>query len=622
MHQRHLRRDGRGLLELTDACNTGVCDATTGSCTEQPKADGTTCDDGDACTTADVCTNGTCAGTAVDCSSMTDQCHTGVCDATTGSCTAQPVADGTSCDDGDACTTSDQCTGGTCAGTAMDCSAMADACNTAACDPTLGSCVATPVAAGTACNDGDACTQSDTCDGSGTCVGSNPVDCTGLSDQCNTGMCDATSGTCAATPVTDGTTCLTGNVCSWSDVCTTGACTSGYIGDCGPTTVVVADTDATSPEGGPGGSAYTDDCPLGQVPIGIQGQVSTGTAYIGPLDHVAVICGIPTVSGTSVTLAAGATVPATGGQGANATNTGPVETHLCPTDDVVVGYSGAHLSGTGAYVTEITLQCAPLTVTGSKAAGFGVAIGTTTAATTLGIDAPVAVPEADCPAGMVARGITGGSGDVLDRFGLTCGTPTLQTTTTAPAGGGTGGTVALHDCPAGQVPVSLTASVANAADFTGELTQVSVQCATVVVTSDGNGGWTVSSSAGARLPATGTWGSYPGISTKTLSCPSGDTIVGLGGTQGSGTGTYQGTFVQQAMVHCAPLAFTGDATAGFTVGYDPASIGITTVGTLAGTPFGPADCPQGTVAKGVSVHAGSVLDGIALRCAPVIPTVQ
>jgi len=91
---------------LNDACNTGTCasDGLTKRCVATPKADGTTCNDGNACTTNDTCQSGTCTGTGVTCSAS-DQCHVaGTCDATTGQCSNPTAADGTGCDDGNACT--------------------------------------------------------------------------------------------------------------------------------------------------------------------------------------------------------------------------------------------------------------------------------------------------------------------------------------------------------------------------------------------------------------------------------------------------------------------------------------------------------------------------------------
>ncbi len=102
---------------LDDACNVGVCDPATGTCMAMPVVDGTTCDDGDMCSTASECTSGACVMTTpVDCSGSTDACHTATCDPATGACSVVAATDGTGCDDGIACTTGDVCTAGTCSG--------------------------------------------------------------------------------------------------------------------------------------------------------------------------------------------------------------------------------------------------------------------------------------------------------------------------------------------------------------------------------------------------------------------------------------------------------------------------------------------------------------------------
>ena len=207
---------------LDDACNVGVCDPGTGSCVAMPVADGTGCDDGDLCTASDACAAGVCAGSAVDCSAASDMCNAGVCDPGTGSCVAMPVADGTGCDDGSLCTVSDRCAAGTCAGSAVDCSGLSDMCNAGVCDPGTGSCVATPVADGTSCSDADLCTTGDVCR-AGAC-GGTATDCSLLTDMCNVGSCDPGTGGCRATPVTDGTACDDGDPTTTGDACMTGTC--------------------------------------------------------------------------------------------------------------------------------------------------------------------------------------------------------------------------------------------------------------------------------------------------------------------------------------------------------------------------------------------------------------
>ena len=147
-----------------------------GVCSNPVKTNGTTCNDGNACTTSDVCTNGTCGGTAVVCTAL-DQCHdAGTCSG--GVCSNPVKTNGTTCNDGNACTEGDVCTNGTCvAGAAKDCNDN-NACTTDTCIPATG-CVYTLLAniddgdAGTidACNPATGVithTPSGSFDGSGT----------------------------------------------------------------------------------------------------------------------------------------------------------------------------------------------------------------------------------------------------------------------------------------------------------------------------------------------------------------------------------------------------------------------------------------------------------------------
>jgi len=73
---------------------------------------------------------------------------------------------------------------------------------------------------GTPCDDGNACTRTDACQG-GVCVGTNPVLCTAL-DQCHdAGTCAGQTGLCSNPAVADGTSCSLRNA---SAACTAGAC--------------------------------------------------------------------------------------------------------------------------------------------------------------------------------------------------------------------------------------------------------------------------------------------------------------------------------------------------------------------------------------------------------------
>ena len=127
------------LCPLPDQCHApGACDPATGVCSNPPKPDGATCDDGLRCTTNDVCTAGACAGTPVICA-PSDQCHAaGTCDPATGACSNPVKPDGLVCDDGDVCTETDTCQAGACVGSnAITC--QAGACHSAgSCDSGAG----------------------------------------------------------------------------------------------------------------------------------------------------------------------------------------------------------------------------------------------------------------------------------------------------------------------------------------------------------------------------------------------------------------------------------------------------------------------------------------------------
>jgi hypothetical protein len=140
------------------ACHT--CDAT-GQC--QPVADGTACSDGNACTQTDTCQAGVCVGSnPVVCAAL-DQCHdVGVCEPGTGACTNPPKTNGTTCNDGDPCTLNDVCTNGVCGGTPVSCPGT-QTCQGGACGVSCGSnfCpAANTVCDGTTCR---SCTVCATC---------------------------------------------------------------------------------------------------------------------------------------------------------------------------------------------------------------------------------------------------------------------------------------------------------------------------------------------------------------------------------------------------------------------------------------------------------------------------
>jgi hypothetical protein len=122
-------------------CTTDSCDPNTFQCVHAPVADGTSCEDGNTCTINDLCQGGLCfSGPYKTCTAI-DQCHeSGVCSPGTGECSNPNSANGKACDDGLKCTYSDQCNAGVCKGTLLACV------GSAICDPDSGSCPGFPTA--------------------------------------------------------------------------------------------------------------------------------------------------------------------------------------------------------------------------------------------------------------------------------------------------------------------------------------------------------------------------------------------------------------------------------------------------------------------------------------------
>ena len=210
----------------SDTCQAGTCAGVAG-------ADGSTCDDGNACTLGDVCQSGTCTGSPAPDGALCDDgnaCTTGD-SCLTGTCTGgAAVPDNTPCSDGSVCNGLETCVGGVCTpGTALDCD-DGNSCTVDSCDPIAG-CGHTTSPDGTPCYDSNGCTQTDVCQG-GTCVGSGSVVCPAA--PCSQVVCDPSNGTCSATPLPDGAACEDGNACTTGETCQAGTCVGGGPVACAP----------------------------------------------------------------------------------------------------------------------------------------------------------------------------------------------------------------------------------------------------------------------------------------------------------------------------------------------------------------------------------------------------
>jgi parallel beta-helix repeat protein len=136
------------------------------------------------------------------------------------------------CDDGLWCNGAETCEGfsGCQAGTPVDCNDF-NVCTADYCDEASDTCVNTPVADGTPCDDYLFCTENTVCI-SGVCGGGNPKSCDDF-NVCTTDYCNEELRQCENTPVADGTP--TGNTCGVGACERAAVCISG-IETCTPGT--------------------------------------------------------------------------------------------------------------------------------------------------------------------------------------------------------------------------------------------------------------------------------------------------------------------------------------------------------------------------------------------------
>lgn len=143
----HTLTTGDCLCSSVDACCDG-CKA---------KNEGGTCGGTDPCADkAGICRWGVCQGSGKLKCVPQSQCHAaGTCDPNTGKCSTPPLTDGTSCDDGNACSAADRCSGGLCQGGSWTRCAPTGPCqHRSRCDPQTGSCSSWDRADGTPCPGG------------------------------------------------------------------------------------------------------------------------------------------------------------------------------------------------------------------------------------------------------------------------------------------------------------------------------------------------------------------------------------------------------------------------------------------------------------------------------------
>ena len=177
--------------DLTADCQydvTGTQWIDTGNIRNKP--DGTSCDDGNACTIADYCNDGTCIGGGTLNCDDGNVCTDDLCDPGSGCYYENNTSP---CDDGLYCTVDDTCSDGVCTGSPRDCSYLNGQCSIGVCSEDLQACMMEPANEGGSCDDGLWCTVNDTCQ-NGVC-GGVPRDCDdGLA--CSIDSCSETAQQC------------------------------------------------------------------------------------------------------------------------------------------------------------------------------------------------------------------------------------------------------------------------------------------------------------------------------------------------------------------------------------------------------------------------------------------
>jgi hypothetical protein len=211
--------------KLASACQRGVCNEVTGKCVYEAVEDGAACDDGAFCTTADTCQKGVCRGGPTnDCGTKPTPCHAVQCRESEQKCEDVPADEGADCASNNLCMMAPaKCKQGVCTGTLKTC--FGDVCNTGTCNPATGNCEKTPANEGGVCFDNSNKCSNAACK-QGQCVATTPKDCSALANQCNTGACNPVNGQCVKTPANEGMTC-TLDTCFTGQTCSNGNCLGG-----------------------------------------------------------------------------------------------------------------------------------------------------------------------------------------------------------------------------------------------------------------------------------------------------------------------------------------------------------------------------------------------------------
>ena len=177
----------------------------------------------------------------IDCSTIqAPDCHVAVCNegmhpGPVGSCVVVPGDDGGSCEDGLFCTVADTCIAGVCeAGVQNTCGITPGQCDEVICNEQAMDCSLSPLGNGASCESSDLCIVGSTCT-NGICGGGVLNDCffAPVPDECHEAICNSQTGMCDPMPGNDGDPCTDQmDLCTVGKTCSGGMCLGGGPKNC------------------------------------------------------------------------------------------------------------------------------------------------------------------------------------------------------------------------------------------------------------------------------------------------------------------------------------------------------------------------------------------------------
>jgi hypothetical protein len=166
------------------------------------------------------------------------------------------------------------------------------------------------------------------------------------------------------------------------------------------------------------GSPFSQSCAANEVIIGYMGTVNAADAAPNYLRNFHAVCGSLSVTATTPYRVTTTQAEALATEGMTAGSM--MQTAMCPTNQMVIGFSGR----SGGVMDALSFACAPLTIAGMSPT-FTLSIGATSLTGAIGGPGGSPFAEIDCPAGSVVVGDAGRQSVDINSFGLFCATPTL-----------------------------------------------------------------------------------------------------------------------------------------------------------------------------------------------------